>query len=166
MYSTRSTDIGIENKSLEKQYTDAKNLLAIQRNKFKPQEWRKLINAISTVDMVVDKYTAIAKLRSAEVNVADVEFLWGLATEGYYQVRSVVVTKYEGMNPSVQIMLQSFDTRVGENDMELSRLLSNPSPDNMSDALILISGTMNYAARAMSTLATSLGEGKYVEVKY
>lgn len=156
LYSTRSALISKENNILESQFASTKEILKLKRSKFTDEEWRKLINTSSTIDMLIEKYDAIAKLNSAEVSVIDVEFLWQLASAGFYQAREVVVKKYNQLPPSTQVMVKSFDARVSEIDSEVASLISSPSEDNINDALVLISGTLNYSARMVSIVATSL----------
>lgn len=156
LYNTRTALISEENSYLENQFKTTKDILHLKRSKFTDEEWRKLINTSSTIDMLIEKYDAISKLKSAEVSAADVEFLWQLATSGFYQSRDVVVAKYTQMPPSTQVMVKSYDARVSEIDSEVAELVSKPSEDNINKALVLISGTLNYSAKMVSIIATSL----------
>ena len=156
LYSTRTALISKENESLSTQFEKTKALLDLKRSKFTNEEWRSLINTSSTINMLISKFDAIEKLKSSEVSVADVDFLWQLATEGFYQARSVVVNKYSQMSPSVKVMINSFDDRVADTDTELAYLISRPSEENINNALILIAGTLNYSARMISTMALQL----------
>lgn len=156
LYNTRSSEIAVEVTSLKKQFSETKSIIQLKRLEFSANEWRKIVNTNATIDMLIEKYEAIGKLKSSEASLADVEFLWQLAIEGYYQAKDVVIAKFSSMDPSTKIMLKSYDKRVNETDTVVASLLASPSEDNINDAMLLISGTLNYSAKMLSTLATSL----------
>lgn len=154
-YRVTSADLSMETRNLASQFSNTKTIVQLKKANFSKDEWIEVLRIEATIMLLLDKYNKLSN-GSYEVSVSDIELFWELVQISHSNITRLTSNKLSYLTPSVGVMLDSFNKSVGENDLEIGKLLSDPSEDNINKALLLISGTMNYSARALSLLAISL----------
>ena len=155
-YALDTSKIAVESSILKTQYAEVEAQIRAKREVFSDAEWRSLLNVDATIDMLIVKYDAMLKLDASSISLADIKFMWDLSATGYDQARTVLVAHWDEFAPSTQIMLNSFDRQANDLSTQISGLLDNPTNDKISQALVLITGTLSLAVKMLSIGATVL----------
>jgi len=146
-YAIDSALLVTEAQTLKREYASVETTIRQKREVFTDEEWRSLLNVDATIDLLIQRFDAIAQLRTESVSVSDIQFLWGLAVTGYDQARSVISNHWDEFSPSSQILLAQFDKQAEQTSVEMNRLVQDPTTENISKALTLIAGTLNLATK-------------------
>ena len=122
----------------------------LEKQIFSNSEWRTLLNVDATIDMLISRISNIFRLSDgAGVSFKEIEFLWGLSTGGYRDARSVIFNHWDEFTPATQLVLNNFDTKAEAQSTIITELMVNPTNDNMSQALTLITGVISIAVEML-----------------
>ena len=156
LYDANIEQISKENISLTSQLSETKKLVNFQRSKFTNEEWRSIITTLSTVNLFITKYKIIGESGSSEISVADVDFLWQLATTAFYKSKSVVTSKNAFLDIRSLSVIDNFITTVDESNETLADLLSKPSERRINDSLVLVLGILNNTTKMLNIVALAI----------
>lgn len=124
--------------------------IQIDRQIFSDAEWRTLLNVDATIDMLIARVDSIFRLSGgADVSFKEIEFLWGLSTNGYRDARSVIFNHWDDFTPATQLVLNAFDAKAEASSTLITELMRDPTDDNMSKALTLITGVISIAVEML-----------------
>jgi len=151
-YAIDSSMLTVEANLLKLQYTKVETILRqLQEDKhlFTDDEWNELLNVDSTIDMLIARIDGIIQFQSSEISLMDVQFMWGLAVEGYTKARTVISAHKDEIPPSSWALLDAFDTQAEMTNARIDKLLNDPSNSNITEALTLITGVIGIAVKML-----------------
>ncbi|RLI66361.1 MAG: hypothetical protein DRO67_01260 [Candidatus Asgardarchaeum californiense] len=151
-----SSVIMTESSELKDRYATVERVIReVQAEKqiFTDAEWRKLLNVDATIDMLIARVDNITRFSAADVSMQELEFLWGLSVNGYTEGRSVIFAHWDQFDPSTQIMLNAFDAKAEATSTLITELMKNPTNDNMTKALTLMTGIVSLAVKMLAIAA-------------
>lgn len=151
-FALDSSMILVESEALKTKYAKVELLIRnIQKEKhmFSNDEWRSLLNVDASIDMLIARIDNMMKFNTNNVQLSDVTFLWGMAVQAYGEGRSVIYAHWDEFTPSTQLLLNSFDVQAEMTGNRISELLNNPSNQNMTQALTLITGIVSIAVKML-----------------
>lgn len=155
-YSIQVGMLSTEASVLKDQYAVIEKLLRTaqsERHMFTDDEYRRLLNVDASIDMVIQRYTALTHLNTTNINLSDVEFMWNLAASSYIDGRSVIKNHWDESEPSTQVLLNGFDRKASITSKRMDELLNDPSNANINQALVLVSGVLTIAIKMLSIAA-------------
>ena len=137
---------------LETRYASVEQMvrkMQSDRKIFSESEWRSLLNFDATIDMLIARINNIMKYQTTSVNMREIEFLWGLSTSGYTEVREVIFAHWDAFTPATQLTLTNFDVKAETMSTFVTELMKNPTNDTMTQALTIITGIINVAVKML-----------------
>lgn len=137
---------------LETRYASTETLLRKMqddRKVFSESEWRTLLNVDATIDMLIARINNMMKFQDTTVSMGEIEFLWGLSTSGYTDARGVIYAHWDKFTPATQLTLTNFDVKAEVMSTFITELMENPTNDNMTQALTVITGIINVAVKML-----------------
>lgn len=155
-YFVNSSMVGVETNVLTKQYDKVEKLLRLQQKEkkvFSEEEWNKLLNVDSSIDLLIMKYNAMLRLDMSSVDILDVDYMWRLAKTAYLEGKDVIYAHWDEYNLSTKLLLEAFDQQAKETDKRITELLQNPNNKSINESLTLIMGMVTLGVKMLGAVA-------------
>lgn len=149
-YAIDSSSLAIEVSIFKKKYENIEQLMRTKQatqQLFSDADWRKLLNVDASIDMIIMRADAIVQLDPDSISVSDVEMMYTMTKAGYGQAYQVINSHWADFDPSEQILLESLDKEAKLIDEKIDLLMNDPSNENITKALTLITGVLGIAIK-------------------
>lgn len=151
-YAFESGQIYVQANLVADEYADIETSIRadqVANQTYPDVEWRELLNIDAIFDMSIERLKLISKFDMSGVSPYEVEFLWQQVKEGYKKARSIVAPRMSAYQPETKARLRVFDKQAIAVGDQIEKLLSDPTNDNITQALTLITSVLSLAAKVL-----------------
>lgn len=106
---------------------------------------------------LINKLDSMAKLESYRISTFEMSYMWNTVITERDRIReNVVRPHWMDFGIAEQYLLKMFDESIDRTDVEIKQLIANPTHDNLSRALDLMSTGLLFGVRVLGLGATVL----------
>lgn len=152
-YALDTSYLSVEVSIFKRQYERIEDIIRAKQaseNMFTDEEWSKLLNVDTSIDMVLLKIESLLRLQYDDISIIEVQSMYTLTKEAYRQAYEVMAAHWTDFTPSTQLMLQALDDSAKDIDTRVVKLMENPTNENITQTITLITGILGLATKILA----------------
>jgi len=139
--------------NLTTQYNNIELVIENKKHKCTLEEQVTLETAKNTFHMLLTRLSAISQIQGYELTTFDIQGMWTSAKINEENVKRVVAAHWAEFEPGEQAILRIFDEQFQDADLQVQKMLANPTHDNMMTTLALVAGGLTLSMKLLAGLA-------------